>query len=755
MDPFKELKESFLEECDELLGALEGRLIALEEGSTSPDDVNAAFRAIHSIKGGAGAFGFPRLVEIAHVFEAALDHLRTGRMTLADAPLPLFLRAADAVASLVGAAKEDRELSAPAGIVRELQDVAVPKGPAAPPPAAPSADPEPEPEAAPEAAWPEPEQGEARDAPACVCLTLHPALDLFRRVVEPRILIGGLDAFGRVSVETLTHRLPAFAELDPNDCHLEFNISIETSAPAAAIAAALELQLHPDEFTIHEAAPKAVVGAGPAQASPDPDAWGASAAPQAPDSVAAPANDGQSDGGWDEPLPAAGLSPAPAQPVPALGTLATEPAIAKPALAEPVSARPVTVQPAVTEPAAAPSRAKVRQVGSIRVDLDRIDKLMNLVGEIVITQSMLDQRLLALSVAETVQIADGLQILSRQTRELQEYVMAVRAQPVRNVFQRMPRMVRELSQSLGKEARLIVRGEDTEVDKTIIEELSDPLIHMIRNSMDHGIETTAERLTAGKVAEGTITLQAEQRGGRIVITVSDDGRGINREKLLAKARQRGLLAADARPAPDEIDALIFHPGLSTADAVTDVSGRGVGMDVVKQNVEALGGRIMVMSEPGRGSRFTLLLPLTLAVMDGMIIRAGGQRLVLPIASIIETLQLGEATVERLPGGQEFLRLRESLLPLVRLGPALGMHGTGEDQIVVMTETDRGERIGLAVEEIISQQQVVVKSLEASYGRVPGASAATILGDGLVALIVDVDAIPLLLAHPKRPIQAAA
>ncbi len=372
-----------------------------------------------------------------------------------------------------------------------------------------------------------------------------------------------------------------------------------------------------------------------------------------------------------------------------------------------------------------------RATGSIRVDLDRIDRLMNLVGEIVITQSMLDQRLLALAATETMQIADGLQVLGRQTRELQESVMAVRAQPVKNVFQRMPRLVRELGQALGKQAKLQIIGEETEVDKTIIEELADPLTHMIRNAMDHGMELPEERLAAGKSAEGTVTLQAEQRSGRIVITVADDGRGINRERLLAKARSRGIYTAADRPSPEEIDALLFHAGLSTAEAVTDVSGRGVGMDVVKQNVESLGGRVLVTSEQGRGTRFTLLLPLTLAVMDGMIIKTCGQRLVLPIASIRETLQTSDITIERLPGGQEFMRLRDRLSPLVRLSEVLGLGRSEGEQIILMTETDRGSQIGLAVDEIISQQQVVVKSLESTYGHVPGASAATILGDGLV------------------------
>lgn len=739
MDPFTELKKSFLEECDELLGALEGRLIALEEGSNSLDDVNAAFRSIHSIKGGAGAFGFPTLVELSHVFEAALDHLRSGRMAMNEAPLPLFLRAADAVAGLVAAAKDERDVTAPAALIRELQAAWSPGG-AAPAAVAAVAVEAPVAVVVPvvPVASPVNEQAdEHTDEIVTIVVKLHPAIDLFRRAVEPRAIIGGLELFGRITVKTVTTAVPDFDTFDPADCYLSFEVAIETNSPLQKIADALEQQLLPEEYTVTKA-----------QAAGAADAWGDGDSWDAP--TESPVGSG------DAPLQAAFPQPDTSPPThdPAVQGAGQESAPA-PLPAGEAAPAAVTSAPVPPQVAPAPVRAKLKQTGSIRVDLDRIDKLMNLVGEIVITQSMLDQRLLSLSVTETVQIADGLQILSRQTRELQEYVMAVRAQPVRNVFQRMPRMVRELSQSLGKEARLIVRGEETEVDKTIIEELSDPLIHMIRNSMDHGLEPADERIAAGKASEGTITLMAEQRGGRIVITVSDDGRGINREKLLAKARARGLVPHDVRPAPDEIDAMIFHPGLSTADAVTDVSGRGVGMDVVKQNVEALGGRIMVISEPGRGSRFTLLLPLTLAVMEGMIIRAGGERLVLPIASIIETLQFSETKVEQLPNGQEFLRLRDSLAPLVRLGSTLGMYSDADEQIIVMTETDRGERIGLAVEEIISQQQVVVKSLEASYGRVPGASAATILGDGLVALIVDVDAIPLLSPHSRRPVRTAA
>ena len=679
MDPLVELKAAFLEECDELLAALEARLAKLRDGSTSMDDINGAFRAIHSVKGGAGAFGMPALVQLAHVFEAALDHLRAGRIAPAAAPYELFLRALDQVGTLVSAARQGNALAAPADLVLDLQRVglsAAPGGSQAT-------------EAAPDLAIP------AQSGP--IQIALRPNLDLFRRAIDVRHIFAGLEAMGQLRVKTRIGGLPSLREINPQNCHLMFDLELESEATDQQLAEVLEMQLGPDEFAIAR-------NAAPVVAEP----------------------------------PARLIEPSPivltqSQPDPG-----------------PVSAPPPIPMEA---PAPAP-RIKAAAASSIRVDLQRIDRLMNLVGEIVITQSMLDQRLLSLPTAATMQIADGLQILSRQTRELQESVMAVRAQPVKNVFQRMPRLVRELCQALGKQARLQIIGEDTEVDKTIIEELADPLTHMIRNALDHGMETPDERRAAGKPPEGLVTLQAEQRSGRIVISVSDDGRGINRDRLLAKARARGLITASERPAPEEIDALLFHPGLSTAEAVTDVSGRGVGMDVVKQNVEALGGRVLVASEPGKGARFTLLLPLTLAVMDGMIIRSSGQRLVLPIVSIRETLQSADTTIECLPGGHEFLRHRDRLSPLVRLGEVLNFGRSNDEQVILMTETDRGSQIGLWVDEIIGQQQVVVKSLETSYGPVPGASAATILGDGLVALIIDVDSIPSICAPAILALRAA-
>ncbi len=481
-------------------------------------------------------------------------------MALDAAPFPLFLRAADAVAGLVAAARDGVEAPPPEDIVLALERLRTGESPAPAAGAGPAMAAKPEPR-------PEPK-------PAALRISIDPRPDLFRRAVDPRHIFAALEELGALRVDTLTEGITPLAGLIATDCRLRFRLELTTEASAEKVARLLELQLDAEEFAVDagEAAEEPL-------ASPEPEAAPVAAAPRAQET---------------------------------------------PPASQPTSAPRPSDAPAKPQPRPAATRARQGQGGgSIRVDLDRIDRLMNLVGEIVITQSMLDQRLLALSVAETMHIADGLQMLSRQTRELQESVMAVRAQPVKNVFQRMPRLVRELAQALGKQARLHIVGEDTEVDKTIIEELSDPLTHMIRKLDGSRRRDPDERVAAGKPPEGVVTLMAEQRSGRIVITVGDDGRGVNRERLLAKAKSRGLIAPDARLAPEDIDALLFHPGLSTAEAVTDVSGRGVGMDVVKQNVEALGGRVTLQSEPGKGTRFTLLLPLTLAVMDGMIIRAAG------------------------------------------------------------------------------------------------------------------------------------
>lgn len=743
MDPLAELKQTFFQECEELLGALEQKLQALDEGSRDPEDVNAAFRAIHSIKGGAGAFGCTELVSFAHVFEASLDHLRSGRVALDDAPFSLFLRCSDAVSDLVAAARNDEPAQARPDLLAALEKVgqAKPEAPAAvsdEPPGiaalgnllamveAKTAVPAASVSAADDGWDDEPVAAVAVPRPGReVCVRINPDSDLFRRVIEPRVVIGSLPDEEIVSVACDMSQVPALEALDVTDCHMRFSVLLRTELPVEEIVAKFDFTLANEEFEVEvmpaaanddgldEIAPPSEV---PQNVAADLSAILARLGPPAAPPPAAP-----------EPPPAASLAPA---------------AVAPPPVAAP---RPAA-KPAANDAAA----ARQRQAVSVRVDLDRIDRLMNLVGEIVITQSMLVECVRSLPYDVYAKTAEGILTLSRQTRELQDHVMAVRAQPVKAVFQRMPRLVRELAQTLGKEVKLVLEGENTEVDKTIIEELADPLTHMIRNSMDHGLETPEERIAAGKNPEGTIRLIAEHRAGRIVISVTDDGRGIGRDRLLAKARSRGLVGADERLAPEEIDQLIFAAGLSTADAVSDISGRGVGMDVVRRNVESLGGRISVDSEPGRGCKFTLALPLTLAVLEGMVIRCGDDRYVIPIASVIETQHLANTPIERLTFGQEVLRWRGEVTPLYRLGAVMGSSGTRDENIIIIAETERGGNVGIAVDEIVGQQQVVVKSLEANYGTVNGASAATILGDGLVALILDVDSMLRLAAAGGRP-----
>ena len=683
-DELAEIRQLFFEECEELLGALDTQLLAFEAGTADADAINSAFRAIHSIKGGAGAFALTDLIGFAHTLETALDALRSGQIVLTPELAALFRRSADRLSDHVGAARmgtagplpdalED-ELTAVAGKREEVDVTALfagePTAPVSPAIAA-----------------------QAETPPQIFTVQLRPRRDLFRRAVEPLVLIRILRDYGHVKVQADLTQVPPFADLDPGECWLGFTVTVETDATAEILAAALEPFIDADEVTI--------------EALPAPETEDARATAPGPNTVAT--------------LPVLSAPPSP------------------------VNAAAPEGRSATGGVAQAPPNPTAAAGGSIRVDIGRIDRLVNLVGEIVVVQALLSERTPDLDSRKHGELVDAVSALSRQSRELHEAVMAVRAQPVRTVFQRMPRLIRELSQLLGKQARLDISGEHTEVDKTIIEELAEPLTHMLRNSMDHGLETPAERVAAGKPPEGQLLLAAEHRGGRILITVSDDGRGIDRERLLNKAMSRGLISEGARLSPEDIDNLIFHPGLSTAEKISDVSGRGVGMDVVKRSIQAIGGRITLNSEPGRGCRFTLALPLTLAVLDGMVLRVGGERYVVPLQSVVETLRVDRLAIERLPGGRDLLRIRDRLAPLVALRDIVGKRAENAHRdddvasgIVIIAETDTGQRLALLADEILGQQQVVVKSLEQSYGSIPGISGASILGDGRISLILDVD-----------------
>ena len=374
---------------------------------------------------------------------------------------------------------------------------------------------------------------------------------------------------------------------------------------------------------------------------------------------------------------------------------------------------------------------------SIRVAVNKVDALINLVGELVITQAMLRQRSTQLDPVANELLLSGLELLDRNTRDLQEAVMGVRMLPVEFAFSRFPRMVRDLAARLDKKVRLRTSGEATELDKGVIEKIVDPLVHLVRNSIDHGLESPAERSAAGKDETGTISLNAQHQGGHIVIEITDDGRGLDRERILRKAAERGLPIGE-NPTDAQVWDLVFHPGFSTAEQLTDLSGRGVGMDVVKKNIAALGGQVEIRSKKGTGTTVSIRLPLTLAILDGMTVAVGGEVFILPLNSVIESLQPAAGDIRTIAGEARVLRVREDYLPLLDLAAQYGLSGGSRigAPIAVVVEAD-GQRLSLEVDELLGQQQVVVKNLEANYRRVQGISGATILGDGRVALIVDV------------------
>jgi two-component system chemotaxis sensor kinase CheA len=407
------------------------------------------------------------------------------------------------------------------------------------------------------------------------------------------------------------------------------------------------------------------------------------------------------------------------------------------------SSTAIAAAPGSAAPVKAPLEQRAEsalELDSIRVGVDKIDLLMNMVGELVITQSMLGELdgEGPIDKLRFERLREGLSLLARNTRSLQESVMRLRSMPIGVVFNRLPRLVHDLGRKLGKVVELKISGQATELDKTVLEKIGDPLVHLVRNSLDHGIELPEARLAAGKPERATIELKAYHSGGDIWLEVVDDGRGIDRDKVLAKARDAGLVALDETPSDDAIVDLIFAPGFSTAANVTDISGRGVGMDVVRRNVRSLGGEIILESTPGRGTRTLLRLPLTLAIVDGQLIRLGQHSYVIPLLSIVESVQIEPARVGRCQGGSEVYRLRDEIIPIVDLGPVLGLAASRAalaDRLMVIVESE-GERIGLLVDELLAQQQVVVKSLETNYGRVEELAGATILGDGGVAFILD-------------------
>ena len=677
---------AFFEEAEELLVDMERLLLNLDVANPSSDDLNAIFRCAHSIKGGAATFGFTHMTELTHVAESILDRARTGTLQLRENMVDAFLETKDVLKSQLDAYRQEHPIDTATleYMVAKLNSLAAEDGAAAvqPAPAAPVAAP------APVAVEPVAAAPAVVEAPAAA----------------PAVAIdGGLDIkLIDVSNEDCELIVTELKHLGTPVSHARTgrnsDIVLQSSCTADDIIAVSCFIIDADQIVITPH----VGGAAPA----------AAAAAVVEAQVAAP-------------TPAAAQTEAHA---PAANEVAAPPAAA-------VAAAPMPARPAASE------KPAVAAETSIRVGVEKVDQLINLVGELVITQAMLAQTASSFDPVLNERLFSGLSQLTRNARDLQEAAMSIRMMPMDYVFNRFPRLVRDLAHKLGKQVELSTFGKSTELDKGLIERIIDPLTHLVRNSLDHGIELPEARVAAGKDATGQLLLSAAHQGGNIVIEVSDDGQGLNRDKILKKARERGLPVSD-NMTDDEINQLIFAPGFSTADQVTDVSGRGVGMDVVKQNIQSMGGYVEIQSQKGKGTTIRIVLPLTLAILDGMSVKTGDEVFILPLSCVAESLQPRPEDIKAVPGGGRLLKVRNEYLTLVpmyerfRITPSLPDPSEG---IVVILDSE-GKKIALQIDELVGQQQVVVKNLETNYRRVPGISGATILGDGSVALIVDVSAL---------------
>lgn len=675
----------FFEEAGENLDNMEQLLLNLNIESADDEELNAIFRCAHSIKGGAATFGFSDVAELTHQMETLLDKLRRHELAPNSDMVDVLLQSGDALRAQLGrhqgSGADAVDTTDLLNSIRGFVEGQAP-APAAPAPATAAAAPAPAPAAAAAPAKPGARLLELQVGPLNDPSQADSLVDLFKEItdlgtIEP--LDGGISADGMRRFKVLT----SSSDNDLLDL-FTFHVAREQ----------VKLLPHGPGFGFHEGAPGAPAAEAPAT---DPGYGFFDNAPGVPAGATA-----------------AAVAEAPKSAV-----------VAKPAA-----------------PAAKPAEGRPAAAGmdqsTLRVSVEKVDQLINLVGELVITQAMLAQNSAGLDPALYQQLASGLADLERNTRDLQESVMSIRMIPMSIVFNRFPRMLRDLASKLGKKVELVTQGEATELDKGLVEKITDPLTHLVRNSCDHGIESPAERVAKGKPEHGSITLVASHQGGSIVIEVRDDGRGLNREKLIKKAREKGIDAPDSMT-DSEVWGLIFAPGFSTADQVTDVSGRGVGMDVVKKNITSLGGTVEIDSAEGYGMKVSVRLPLTLAIMDGMSVGVGEEVYILPLASVVESFQVQSDTIKTVGGSGRVVEVRDEFMPVIELErvfnvPRFDFEHVSSIMVVVEAE---GGRVALLVDELLGQQQVVVKNLEANYRKVTDVSGATIMGDGRVALILDV------------------
>jgi len=633
----------FFEECSEGIAAMESGLLKLGEGETDTEMINTIFRAAHSIKGGAGTFGFNEISEFTHGLETLLDEMREGRRSITNNAITLLLESVDCLKEMVLCSKDNKDVDS-AAIANLKQKLA---------------------------SLPAEESDAGSDAEAKSqteyagwCISFHPYEDLFYSGNDPMRLIRELHDLGELEVQVDTNRLPEFSELDPEKCYLGWEMLLKGDANNEQVN---------EVFAWVEGDCKLEI----------------KAKHETRDQRGRRADDNIS---------------------PKFGRRKSDREL-----------------------------LEGEEAKTIRVGIDKVDELINLVGELVITQSILSRVCMDLGFEHEEKLGESLEQLDRNTRDLQEQTMNIRMLPIDFAFQRLPRIVRDLSHMMEKKVKLKFSGQSTELDKTVLEKIGDPLVHLVRNSLDHGIEMPDQRRAKGKDEIGIINVNAYHQGGNIVIEVFDDGAGLDLDKIFEKAKERGFIEEGETMTAAQAQDMIFKPGFSTAVTLSDVSGRGVGMDVVSRNITELGGAIEVDSEPGQGSTFTIRLPLTLAILEGQMVRVGSQIYILPLLAIVESMQIKEEQVKGVAGKAEFYQYRDEYLPIIRLYDVFNIDTdiTNLERGLLIIIDSGGKRIGLCVEEIVGQQQVVIKSLKKNFRQVQGLAGATILGDGSVALIIDV------------------
>ena len=723
---FSQFQDAFFEEAAEHLAVVEEGLLALEQHPEDLDLLNKIFRSAHSIKGTSGMFGFNAVAQFTHKMETLLDLLRNGQKAVTPAIADLLLRSTDCLKTLIDAAKNGSSVD-DVTVQRLTEELAASQDASGS-------------QSMPQGTGPSKVKPASPGPQLCsYAIAWAPPDWLFQRGLDPLQIFKELADIGRLSeVAVDATKLPELAAMDPEKCYLSWRMKLETAKDRQVVDAVFEFVREDSVLVIEEREALSV------KREPPESGQEREASESGTKHTSRFTNDASRE-----------TSAVDGDPKP-LGELLVESGVvSRETLNKALSQQKRVGEILVEQQAVTPqqleqallkqkqqesaAQSKKTDMASIRVDTDKIDKLINLVGELVITQSMLSDLGTRFEMSQMSVLLERMAQLEGNTREIQERVMSIRMLPIGTAFSRFPRLVRDLSAKAGKKIQLVLSGEETELDKTVIESIGDPLTHLVRNSADHGLETPEERLDNNKPELGTIRLNAFHEGGNICITVEDDGRGLNRDKILAKAVKQGLIAENETPPDDQIWPLIFKPGFSTAEKVTDVSGRGVGMDVVKRNIEGLGGTVKIKTALGKGTVFTLKLPLTLAIIEGMTVRVGKETYIVPLLSILESIQPKAGAMKTVVGKGELINVRETYLPMIRMYEVFALQPEYTDPtkaILLILETE-GERVAVMVDEILGQQQVVIKSMEKNFRKVDGIAGATILGDGTVGFILDI------------------